>query len=343
MNPMFSICIASYNYAGYILKGLNAIKDQSFTNYEVIICDDASTDNSVDVINEFIANNPNMDINFIIKDKNEGLIANKNSLIDAAKGEYTLLCDADDWMADDCLQKVADMIEKEHPDRVICDFAHIDQKGNIIQVEHILPNQTKWGWNVHHASFLKTSILHDNNIHIIAGPDDVFLTIEFSKYCKSMSIINETLYYWLVHLDSTGRKDNPDMTMDFINNVFCYEYEYIENVIKGIESNMALYEGDDIEELRLVLLKLYYFNIFFGLQSQKLCNKLKFYRRLRSKIKELDKLYLHNKYLSRRQRAILRPYALNAIRLFVILEKCKMMVPALVGYHLISKVKYFDQ
>ena len=340
MGPLFTIGIASYNYAKYIGKGLEAIKNQTFTDYEIVISDDASTDNSVEVINEFIAKNPQLDITFIKKEKNEGLVANKNTIIDHANGQYLLLCDADDWMDLNCLEKIAQTINDEKPDRVIVNIAHIDDQGKIIQVEDIPNKQTKWGWSVHHGSAYKVDILRAHNVKIIGEPDDVYFTLEFTKYVTKISYIRETLYYWLVHTDSEGRKKR-EITAKYFNDFYIKELDYISGVLQYLKQNN--YTNRDVEELRYAFLKWYYFDILFGFQSLCLRDKLKYYNWMNRKMLELDSKYLENRFTQKGSDEILRPYATKAINLCVILEKYHLMKIALIFYHIVSRFKYFDQ
>lgn len=340
MRPLFTIGIASYNYANYMIKGLEAIKNQTFKDFEIIISDDASTDNSVGVIEEFIANNPQLNITFIKKENNEGLIANKNTIIEHSNGQYLLLCDADDWMDLRCLEKIAKIINIEHPDRVIVNIAHIDDQGKIIQIEDIPKMQTKWGWSVHHGSAYKVDILREHNVRITGEPDDVFFTLEFTKYVTKISYIRETLYYWLVHIDSEGRKKR-EITEKYFNDFYIRELNYISEVISYLKKHN--YSGRDIEELRYAFLKWYYFDILFGLQSLRLRDKLKYYDKLHGKMAELDSRYLYNQFTQKGSDEILRPYAAKAINLCVILEKTHLMKVGLMFYHIVSKFKYFDQ
>lgn len=112
MQPLITVGIASYNYALQIVKALEAVQRQNFHDYEVLISDDCSTDDSVARIKEFISSHPQMTIRLIESERNEGLVANKNKIIQNCRGEYLMLCDADDWMADCCLEKIADKIRR---------------------------------------------------------------------------------------------------------------------------------------------------------------------------------------------------------------------------------------
>ncbi|MGN0485576.1 MAG: glycosyltransferase family 2 protein [Lachnospiraceae bacterium] len=342
MQHLFTIGIASYNYEKFLKKSLEAIKRQKFKDYEVLISDDCSTDQSVAMIREFMRQNPEMDIRLIESKKNEGLIANKNKIIQSCEGEYLILCDADDWMDEKCLEKIAEEIKKENPDRVIVEVAHIGEDGKIIQVEHIPKNQTKWGWNIHHGCANKVSILREHDIKIKGTPDDVYFTIEFAKYCKKVSVVNEVLYYWLVHLDSEGRKIKQNVSEESIAElVKCIPF--IGETIQYIEERNDMNMKKDREELRLVMLKLYYFTIFFSFQKFSLKQKLFSYRIIKSIMQRVDESYLSNSLLKDKQNAPLREYAMQGISIGVLLEKLHLMPLALVGYHILTKFKYFDQ
>lgn len=340
--PLFTIGIASYNYDKYIKRALNCIKRQNFTDYEILVSDDCSTDHSVDVVKQFIKENPNICVRLITSTKNEGVVANKNKLISNCRGRYLMLCDADDWMSKNCLEKFAQAIKDKNPDRIISQVAHIDQNGKIIQVEFIPENQTKWGWNLHHGSVYKTDILRQYDIKIKAMPDDVYFTIEFAKYCNKVIHINETLYYWLVHTDSEGRKKislNREETRNIYGNVLTYITEIIQTLKNSNNKNYKR----DIKELSLVRLKLYYFYILFISQRESLKNKLEFYNILHEHIIKLDKNYYKSSCLPSPNCHVLRSYPMKAIKLCMFLEQIHLMKLGLLGFHIISKFKYFDQ
>lgn len=338
MQPLITIGIASYNYEVNILKALKAIKRQKFIDYEIIISDDCSVDNSVSVIKKFMLDNPQINITLIESKKNEGIAANKNKIIDKCNGKYLMICDADDWMDDECLEKIANVIYKEEPDRVLVEIIHIDEKGRVIQIEHLPEHQTKWGWTLFHGSVFKVSILKEYEIKIKEDFDDVDFTLEFTKHCEKLALVKKPLYYWLVHPDSAGRSLSKNQLQN-IDDLFYY----IGNVIKFVKDRNDGNAKNDIEELRLVLLKFYYCMLLFYCQSFSLKNKIRFYNKLKKTMIKVDKDYLKNDYLSKKDHLPLRPYAMNVIKLCARLEKFHLMPFALAGYHIVSKFKYFDQ
>lgn len=339
MRPLITIGIASYNYENYIENALSAIKRQKFNDFEVLISDDCSTDNSVKIIQRFANENPQMNIRLITNAKNQGLVTNKNILIENCNGEYLMLCDSDDWMADNCLEKIAEVIYREKPDRIISAVSNIDESGKVIQVQNIPENQTKWGWNIHHGSVYRVDLLRQYNILIQDEPDDVYFTIEYTKFCKTVVSINEPLYFWRVHLDSEGRKKR-----DFKNGymIIIRELNFIGHTIEILRKNTK-YTERDVEELRMVLLKIYYFNIFFVMQQLSLKEKLHYYKLFHNEIMKIDTAYLKNDFLRLKEVPILRSYASKSIKLFAMIERVRLMKIALACFHVISKFKYFDQ
>lgn len=116
---MFSIIVPVYNVEKYLDKCLASILRQTFKNFECIIIDDGSPDNSNAIIDKYVK----LDQCFkVIHQKNMGLSAARNAGLDIAKGEYVVFVDSDDYIADDYLEKFALKIADTDADIVICGF-----------------------------------------------------------------------------------------------------------------------------------------------------------------------------------------------------------------------------
>lgn len=92
---MISYVVPSFNHAKYVVDCLESIKADIYCDYEIIIIDDGSTDNSVEVIEDWIAKNQNLKIQFI-KQNNRGVCSTLNRLISLAQGEYIRPVASDD-------------------------------------------------------------------------------------------------------------------------------------------------------------------------------------------------------------------------------------------------------
>lgn len=110
----FSIIVAAYNVEEYIQRCINSIIKQSYSNLEVIIVNDGSTDQTLSVIESI------KDKRIIIIDqKNGGIVKARKAGFDIATGEYILFCDGDDWLENDAIEKLYTQVLVDSPD-IIC-------------------------------------------------------------------------------------------------------------------------------------------------------------------------------------------------------------------------------
>jgi len=106
---MFSIIVPLYNKSAYIEKCLHSIFDQSYADYEVIIVNDGSTDNSLEKVQKFSISHSNY--LKIINQQNMGVSAARNNGVKAAKYELIAFLDADDWWEPTYLAEMKSIIE----------------------------------------------------------------------------------------------------------------------------------------------------------------------------------------------------------------------------------------
>lgn len=104
-SPYFSIVIPTYNREKFILNTLDTVFSQKYTNYEVIVVDNCSTDNTLEVLKPLIDEGK---IRFIQHDKNYERAKSRNTGMQHAKGEYLTFLDSDDFMYPDNLQDAYD-------------------------------------------------------------------------------------------------------------------------------------------------------------------------------------------------------------------------------------------
>jgi len=111
-NPLVSILVSNYNYAHYIGESIQSALDQTYSNLELIICDDGSTDDSVRVIEEF--ERKDRRVRFIRK-RNGGQASGFNAAFAASQGEIIALLDSDDLFLPHKVERiVADFLA--HPE-----------------------------------------------------------------------------------------------------------------------------------------------------------------------------------------------------------------------------------
>jgi glycosyltransferase involved in cell wall biosynthesis len=128
--PTASIVMPCYNAAPYVEDSVRAILAQTLTDFELIIVEDSSSDNSAEVLQHLVKLDPR--IRLIIHDRNRGASRSRNDGLHAARGEYIGFCDADDlWKPDKLQRQVALLQENPSYDLTYCNSEIIDSKGNL--------------------------------------------------------------------------------------------------------------------------------------------------------------------------------------------------------------------
>ena len=113
-----SVIVTSYNYEQYLRRTLDSLLNQTYKDFEVIIVDDGSKDNSVDIIKEYVNNYQNFYLYTHDNNENKGLAESVKLGISKAKGEYIAFLESDDYWTEDYLQTKFDFI-KEKPNAFI--------------------------------------------------------------------------------------------------------------------------------------------------------------------------------------------------------------------------------
>ena len=112
--PKLSVIIPLYNKAPYVRKALETVCAQTYSEYEIIVINDGSTDNSAIIAEEYLNGVESISYK-ILSQQNAGVSAARNNGIAASKGEYVAFLDADDWWEPTFLEKMVQLIE-DYPD-----------------------------------------------------------------------------------------------------------------------------------------------------------------------------------------------------------------------------------
>lgn len=117
--PLVSILCLSYNQSQYVIESLESIKSQSYKNFEILICDDCSKDDSVYIISNWIKDNPQLKVHFINHSENEGICKSLNELLNMSSGKYIQVLALDDLLNSDKLEKHVNILEKSDENQVM--------------------------------------------------------------------------------------------------------------------------------------------------------------------------------------------------------------------------------
>lgn len=214
--PLVSIIIPVYNTEKYLKKCLDSVVYQTYQNLEIIIINDASTDNSKEIIKAY-AQNFNK-IKVINKKENEGLSEARNLGMTLAQGDYLFYLDSDDWISKEAIQKLV-MLALEYETKLVsCSFTNVigniqlKRKPVTSNISFIDIEKEK------NFLFLLCNKLYDHNVFGnlrfpkgLYYEDSAFIYPLMTKIKRYVST-NEILYYYQRHVGSItlSTKINPN-------------------------------------------------------------------------------------------------------------------------------------
>ena len=114
--PLFSIIIPTYNRANFICTAIESVIDQTYKNWELLIVDDGSTDNTKEIVNDFLKTDSR--INYFFQNNLERSVARNNG-IEKSHGDYLCFLDSDDAYQEDFLLELSKTIEQQNTDLLI--------------------------------------------------------------------------------------------------------------------------------------------------------------------------------------------------------------------------------
>lgn len=158
--PLISVIVPVYNVAEYLPRCLDSICNQTYQNLEIILVDDGSTDNSLQICNQYAAKDKRITV---IHQENGGLSAARNTGVDHMHGEFFTFIDSDDWISLDYCQVLLDLINQTNADVSTANYVLAYEDGS--QSPYHALNETKmfsgfedlfeFGLKVHHTAWLK--------------------------------------------------------------------------------------------------------------------------------------------------------------------------------------------
>jgi len=248
-NVFFSIIVPAYNVERYIHRAISSILNQSFQDFELIIVNDGSTDNTTSVINEFLIKNQKIIV--VNHPKNESQHIARMDGVVIATGEYIIFLDADDYFTEDAFNILHDVIQKK-PGYEFYEYGYIQQPSG----ERILPffegndrfldffanknNPAHTMWNkVYDAKLLKKAFAAMKRAYI-DNAEDLYESIVIAFYAKSEFKIHEIITNYAIGTGvSTSYKDY-DKTINCLRSAK-KTFELIQIFLDKVNKNMNTY------------------------------------------------------------------------------------------------------
>jgi CMP-N-acetylneuraminic acid synthetase len=202
--PKVTVYMPTYNYGKYIREAINSVIAQKFNDWELIVINDGSTDNTKKVLEEFSGHEKIE----IIHQERKGLAISNNIALRSSRGEYIMRLDADDYLDENALLVLSNILDT-HPDvgLVYPDYYRVDRKGSIIDIErrkkigeeaHLLDLPAHGACTMIRKSCLLQMGGYDESLECQDGYD---LWIRFMEKYKPYNV-NVPLFYYRQHQKS---------------------------------------------------------------------------------------------------------------------------------------------
>lgn len=276
-----SIVISCYNRFSLMKKCLNSLENQTSQDFEVIIVDDCSNDNSYQKLLEY-GKKTKLDLHILKTKENIGPGGTRNLGIKEANGRYIMMLDSDDYLELNSIEKLIDIITEKKVECIFFDY-YLDYKNKLVKkntVDYLAEGYIEGKEALIYSSgsacgkLFLLDIIKKNNIYypkLMRNEDMPFNKITIS-YCKDFYYLKSPLYHYVVNKDSLTHNEK------YLNeNNAIIAFEYIKENIDNIKFHY---------ELEAIFIKEYlYSTTMTKLEKKYTCKKLKKY------IIEIEKMY----------------------------------------------------
>lgn len=216
---MISIIVPVYNIEKYIERCILSILAQTYTDFELLLINDGSTDSSLEICNKWEQKDQRIRL---FSQKNSGVSSARNLGLDVALGEYICFIDGDDWIAPDCLEKMI-IHMTENVDVIVCEHQKITENGVLIDKPSEKLNffgkrsQSEALHDIYHNQFYpriiwgklyRKELWQNIRFKHFAYTEDTLAMFEILNQIQSLYIISDPLYFYFQRNDSVSHQLN---------------------------------------------------------------------------------------------------------------------------------------
>lgn len=209
--PTVSIVVPVYNAQRTLDRCVSSILGQEYTDFEVILVDDGSTDASPQMCDDFAEKDPRVRV---IHQDNRGVSEARNAAFDIARGTYLQFVDCDDWISPDATKLMVREMQGSDVDMVVSDFyrvvgQHVSHKGDI-EVDSPITPQEYADWMLEDPAdyyygslwnkLLKRQIVEERHLRMdpaLNWCEDFIFAMEYILYTRRIAVLRVPVYYYV--------------------------------------------------------------------------------------------------------------------------------------------------
>ena len=248
--PFFSIIIPLYNKENYIQNTINSVLSQTFSDFEVLIIDDGSTDNSAEIVSLFIDSR----IKYHYK-KNEGVSTARNLGIEKSTTNYITFLDADDYWYPDFLEEMYKYINQFPEQKVFSAAIEIEIPGKVFASEYSIKRTGDFEIvNYFEASYKETvictssAVFHNSVFKEIGGFDPTIRSGQDTDLWIRIGMKYRVLFCWKILARYVYDPSSLSKNINFLNKKMNFE-KFIEEE----KTNLRLKKFLDLNRYSLAI------------------------------------------------------------------------------------------
>ena len=284
-----TLIVPVYNSEKYIKKCLDSILHQTYKNYEILVVNDGSIDNSQKIIDDYAIKYPEKITS--IKQENKGVAITRNESIKKAKGDYVMFIDNDDYIDKDYIETFVKEIELQDYDVVIGGYRRPTEENKI--VKKLSLENTEWSkfmilapW----AKIYKKNYLIENHLEFLNNNigEDVYFNMQALQLTNKIKIINYIGYNWFFNTQSVSNTSQKNYKKLKI-------FDLLDKTYNKLKDEKILEKSYEVNELYF-----YRYIIWFLIYSMKKTTKKEInmqYNKMFNWLKEKFPQYINNKLI----------------------------------------------
>lgn len=228
MSPQVSVIIPVYNTARYLCRCCESLFGQTLSDMEFVFVDDASSDNSGEVILQVLANFPDRihQVRLYTHDVHQGVGATRQHGLEVARGEYVIHCDSDDWVEASMYEQLYNHAKKTGADVVSCGY-EVEPFGDgpNTQVSALSPNYDTLAFSIGPQTgslcnkLVRRQFIEEHHLQIpkdICWGEDLCFSLKALILSKKTERIDQPLYHYVQQKDSITHDISPALCQDLL-------------------------------------------------------------------------------------------------------------------------------
>ena len=247
MNPTVSIIIPVYNAANYLERCVDSVLNQEYTDFELLLMDDGSTDASVGLCDAYAAADSRVRV---FHKENSGVSDTRNMGIREARGTYLQFLDSDDWITPDATKLFVRAAQENDCDLVISDFyrvvgERVSQKGDIDEemlfsredfAQQMMEDPADFYYGVLWNKLYRRDLIEKYSLRMnteISWCEDFMFNLEYLRYADSIYALKAPVYYYVKRKGSLVTQGNSIsntirmklMVFEYYNNFYNHVFD----------------------------------------------------------------------------------------------------------------------